>query len=114
MPVTAKIYNESMIVRTDPVMAEMYAIKDANSARFGHNIDRISDHLITSTQSAPTKIPRLAATNSNSRSSLCLSGPGSACVSQAVSRVSPETQATGRDALLNHSGRVRSPDRIEP
>lgn len=25
----------------DPIMAEMHAIKDAHSARFGHDIDRI-------------------------------------------------------------------------
>jgi hypothetical protein len=29
----------------DLVMAEMHAIKDANSARFGHDIDRLFRHL---------------------------------------------------------------------
>jgi hypothetical protein len=29
----------------DPVMAEMHAIKDANSARFGHDPDRLFRHL---------------------------------------------------------------------
>ena len=43
----------------DAVMAEMHAIKDANSARFGHNIDRLFDHLQTVDLAGITKTRRV-------------------------------------------------------